>query len=194
MSNSRNKTTQHKNIKKEILFADVGLIVLGALMIIMPYQSNTIICTIGGILIGLWGLFKLVLYFNSDQKTPFSSFGLVPGTTAIVIAFILIASNNIVAETIIKVLAFILIISAIMKIQYTVDFVQLKAKQWFVPLLGAAVSLTSGILVLFEVFNYANAGVWRFLGASFVVSCIWDAVSIILISNIKNDTNQKNDD
>ena len=75
-----------------------------------------------------------------------------------------------------------LIISAILKIQYTVDFLRLKEKLWYVSLIGAIVSITMGALVLFNVFS--EPGVWRFLGISFLVAGLWDIVSVAMLSNI----------
>ncbi|MBE6738365.1 MAG: hypothetical protein E7566_06915 [Ruminococcaceae bacterium] len=184
MSKFTDKLTNNKNIKREIVFADIGLVVLGLLMTIVPTQSNNIICTTGGILLGLWGLLKLVVYFASTKNAPFTSFGLVQGATLIVFAILLIFSNYTVAETLIKVMALILIISAILKIQYTVDFIRLKEKLWYVSLIGAVVSITMGLLVLLPVFDYAKQGVWRFLGISFLVAGLWDIISVIMLSNI----------
>lgn len=175
-------TSNNKNIKREIVFADIGLIFLGLLMTIIPGKSNNVICITGGILIGLWGLLKLVTYFASTKNAPFTSFGLVQGATLIVFAILLIVSPGIVAETLIKVLALILMISAIMKIQYTVDFLRLKEKLWYVSLIGAVISITMGALVLFDVFS--EPGVWRFLGISFLVSGLWDIVSVVMLSNV----------
>lgn len=175
-------SSNNKNIKREIVFADIGLVLLGLLMTIIPGKSNNVICITGGILIGLWGLLKLVTYFASTKNAPFTSFGLVQGATFIVFAILLIVSPRIVAETLIKVMALILMISAIMKIQYTVDFLRLKDKNWYISLIGSVVSITMGALVLFNVFS--EPGVWRFLGISFLIAGLWDIVSVIMLSNI----------
>lgn len=172
----------NKNIKREIIFADIGLILLGLLMTIIPAKSNNVICITGGILIGLWGLLKLVTYFASTKNAPFTSFGLVQGTTLLVFAFFFIIAPHIVAPFLIKGLALILIISAILKIQYTVDFLRLKDKLWYVSLIGAVISITMGMLVLLDVFN--EPGVWRFLGIAFLVAGLWDIISVIMLSNI----------
>ena len=193
MSKFTEKLENNKNIKREIVFADIGLIVLGLLMTILPAQSNNIICTSGGILLGLWGLLKLVVYFAQKKSAPFTSFGLVQGATLIVFSVLLIVSNVEVAETLIKVLALILLISAILKIQYTVDFIRLKEKLWYVSLIGAVVLITMACLVLFPVFDYKEAGVWRFLGISYLIAGLWDIVSVIMLSNItKNLTLDEN--
>lgn len=184
MSKFTDKLANNKNIKREIIFADIGLILLGLLMTILPSQSNQIICTLGGIILGIWGLLKLVVYFAQTKNAPFTSFGLVQGATLIVFSILLIVSNDIVAETLINILALILIISAILKIQYTVDFIRLRDKLWFVSLIGAVVSITMGVLVLASVFSYDKPGVWRFLGISYLVAGIWDIISVLMLSNI----------
>lgn len=174
--------SNNKNIKREIIFADIGLVLLGLLMTIIPGKSNNVICITGGILIGLWGLLKLVTYFAASKNGPFTSFGLVQGATLIVFAILFIVAPGVVAPFLIKGLALVLIISAILKIQYTVDFLRLKDKLWYVSLIGAVIGIAMGALVLFDVFK--EPGVWRFLGISYLVAGLWDIVSVIMLSNI----------
>ena len=45
-----------KNIKREILFMDIALLVLGVLLMFFPEQSRDIICRVSGALLCLWGL------------------------------------------------------------------------------------------------------------------------------------------
>lgn len=181
MSKNNDHHANSKNIKRDIIFSDIGLIVLGLLMFILRGKSNNVICIIGSVLIGAGGILKLYMYFSSNKHTPFSSFGLVPGVTLIIFAILLVASPHIVAETLIKVLSMILIVSAVMKIQYTVDFIRLKDKRWYIPLLGAVAAITVGCLVIFDVFE--EPAVWSVLGLAHLVSSGWDIASVIMLSN-----------
>lgn len=170
-----------KNIKREIVFADIGIIILGLLMVIFPADASKIICITGGILLGILGLFKLVTYFAAVKNGPFSSFGLVQGTTFVSFALFLIIAPQFVQPFLTAVLALILMISAVMKIQYTVDFLRIKDKLWFIPLVGAVASIALGTLTLFNLSNTAN-WIMLFVGISFLVTGAWDIVSVALLS------------
>lgn len=177
-----NSNANTKNIKREIIFADIAMLVLGLLMVIFPAQSNNIFCITGGIFLGLWGLIKLVTYFAAVKNGPFSSFGLVQGATFASFAIFLILAPHVVEPILVSVLALILLISAVLKIQYTVDFLRLKAKFWFIALIGAVVSITMGAIIFFDPFS-ATKGVMLFTGIGFLVSGAWDIVSVLLLSN-----------
>ncbi|MBQ4569627.1 MAG: DUF308 domain-containing protein [Ruminococcus sp.] len=178
--------TQHsvntKNIKREIVFADIGIIILGLLMVIFPADASKIICITGGILLGIWGLLKLVSYFAAVKNGPFSSFGLAQGATFVCVAIFLILAPQFVKPFLVAVLALVLMISAVMKIQYTVDFLRLKNKFWYIALIGAVVSIALGTVTLFNLNNTAK-WVLLFVGISFLVTGAWDIACVALLSN-----------
>ena len=171
-----------KNIKREIIFADIAIIVLGLLMVIFPADASNIICITGGIFLGLWGLLKLVAYFAAVKNGPFSSFGLVQGATFASFSIFFILAPEFIKPFLVAVLALILMISAVMKIQYTVDFLRLKHKFWYLALAGAVVSITLGTITLFNLYNPAQ-GIMLFVGISFLVTGAWDIVMVVLLSN-----------
>ncbi len=189
--------TNTKNIKREIIFADIGIMILGLLMVIFPADAGKIICITGGILLGIWGLLKLVSYFAAVKNGPFSSFGLAQGATFVCFAIFLILAPQFVKPFLVAVLALILMISAVMKIQYTVDFLRLKNKFWYIALIGAVVSITLGTITLFNLNNTAK-WVLLFVGISFLVTGLWDIISVTLLSNASktmtlNDKDAKED-
>lgn len=172
-----------KNIKREIIFADVAILILGLLMVIFPGHSNNIICITGGILLGIWGLIRLVTYFAAVKNGPFSSFGLVQGATLVSFAIFFIVAPHVIAPFLVAVMGLILMISAVLKIQYTVDFLRLKEKFWYVALIGAIVAITLGTITFFNLKN-TGTGIMLYLGISFLVNGVWDIVSVLLLSNV----------
>lgn len=172
-----------KNIKREIIFADIAILVLGLLMVIFPGQSNNIICIAGGIFLGIWGLIRLVAYFAAVKNGPFSSFGLVQGATLVSFAVFFIVAPHVIAPFLVAVMGLILMISAVLKIQYTVDFLRLKEKFWYIALSGAVVSIILGTITFFNISN-TGKGIMLFLGISFLVNGVWDIVSVLLLSNV----------
>ena len=178
---SEKLTANDKNIKRELVFADIAMLVLGLLMVIFPKQSPDVICITAGIFLGIWGLIKLVTYFAAKKTAPFTSFGLVEGATLAGFSVFCILSPQVLKDFIEIVLAIVLLISAVMKIQYTVDFLRLKEKLWYLPLLGAAVSIALGVFIFIDPFK--NHFLMLFIGISFLVNGAWDILSVILLSN-----------
>ncbi|MBQ1977370.1 MAG: DUF308 domain-containing protein [Ruminococcus sp.] len=178
---SEKLTASDKNIKRELIFADIAMMVLGLLMVILPKQSADVICIAAGIFLGIWGLIKLVTYFASKKTAPFTSFGLVEGATLAGFAVFFILSPQVLKEFLEIVLAIVLLISAVMKLQYTVDFLRLKEKFWYIPLIGAAVSIALGVLIFIDPFN--NHGLMLFIGISYLVNGLWDIISVLVLSN-----------
>ena len=174
-------TASDKNIKRELIFADISMLVLGLLMVILPKHSPDVISITAGIFLGIWGLIKLVTYFAAKKTAPFTSFGLVEGATLAGFSVFCILSPQVLKDFIEIVLAIVLLISAVMKIQYTVDFLRLKAKFWYIPLAGAVVSIALSVFIFIDPFE--NHFLMLYIGISFLVNSIWDIVSVILLSN-----------
>lgn len=169
-----------KNIKRELIFADIAMLVLGLLMVILPKQSPDVLCITAGIFLGIWGLIKLVTYFAAKKTAPFTSFGLVEGATLAGFAVFFILSPQVLKDFIEIVLAIVLLISAVIKIQYTVDFLRLKEKLWYIPLLGAVVTIALGVFIFIDPFK--NHFLMLYIGISFLVNGAWDILSVILLS------------
>lgn len=178
---SEKLTANDKNIKRELIFADIAMLVLGLLMVILPKHSPDVICITAGIFIGIWGLIKLVTYFAAKKTAPFTSFGLVEGATLAGFAVFFILSPQVLKDFIEIVLAIILLISAVMKIQYTVDFLRLKEKLWYIPLIGAVAAIALGVFIFIDPFN--NHWLMLYIGISFLVNGAWDILCVILLSN-----------
>lgn len=170
-----------KNIKRELIFADIAMMVLGLLMIILPKYSPKVICITTGIFLGVWGLIKLVTYFAAKKTAPFTSFGLVEGATLAGFAVFFILSPQVLIKFIEIVLAIILLISAVMKLQYTVDFLRLRLKPWYLPLSGAVVSIALSVFIFIDPFN--SFWLMLYIGIAFLVNGIWDMVSVLVLSN-----------
>lgn len=172
-----------KNTKKEIAFIDLALLVLGILMIIFPEESGDIICIAIGAILGVWGLVRLITYFASGKIESFGSFALVQGAALIGFGILFVLNPDMLTTFLFAVLAIVLIVSGVMKLQYAVDFLRLKAKYWYISLLGAVISITLGAIVFFNPFTAAK-WLMLFIGISLVVNALWDIISVMALSKI----------
>lgn len=189
---SENVQKHVKNTKREITFVDIALLVLGVLMIIFPEQSGDIICIAIGIILSIWGLVRLITYFASGKVESFGSFALVQGAALLGFGILFIINPAMLKAFLSAALAIILIISGVMKLQYAVDFLRLKAKFWYISLLGAIISITLGAIVFFNPFT-ATKWLMLFIGISLTVNALWDLVSVAILSKIATNFAKKND-
>lgn len=178
-----------KNIQTEMIVIDIATVILGILMIAVPDRINELICQTMGILLCIWGILRIIRYFRLNPEDIFGSFSLVQGGAMLGFGIFLLTNSHFFVEFIGLILAIILIITAITKLQYAFDFLRLQSAGWWVHLMGAAIMATLGILALVKPFGIANI-IMIFIGCGFVFSGIWDLVSIFHMSRtIKNNIN-----
>lgn len=169
-----------KGIKRELIFSDIALLILGLIMVIFPEQSGDIICIAIGIILSVWGIIRLISYFTADKTVTFGSFALVQGAALLGFGIFFIANPAMLNAFLSVALAIVLIVSGIMKLQYAVDFIRLKAKYWWVSLSGAVVAIVLGIIIFV---NPTVSWLMLFIGISFLVNAVWDLVSVFLLSS-----------
>lgn len=176
---NNNQKTSPRVVKKEILFADIALFLLGLLMIIFKNQISAIICVAIGIILGIWGIIRLVKYFANDKTEALSSFGLAQGIALISFSVVFIIKPELLSGIVSVLLGIILIITGVVKLQYAVDMIKLKTKLWLVPLFGSIVSIALGVLS----FIYTDMS-WLmiFVGIALMVTAVWDLISVLLLA------------
>lgn len=170
-----------KEVKAEMIIINIASVVLGILMVIFPNTINGLICqSIGGVLC-VWGVIRIIQYFRARAENVFGSFGLVQGGAMLGFGIFLLANPNFFVSFIDGVLAIVLLVMAIIKIQYAFDFLKLESTKWWIHLIGAVIMAVLGILALTKPFNIADI-VMIFIGYSLIFSGLWDLISVIRMS------------
>lgn len=191
MKTEETKKRKHiKGTKQEITFVNIAMLVLGVMLIIFPEKSADIVCIVAGIILGIWGLVRLIAYFASGKIESFGSFALVQGTALLGFGILFIINPGILKTFLTAALGIILIVSGVMKLQYAVDLLRLKDKFWYISLLGAIVSITLGAIVFFNPFKTAK---WLmiFIGIALTVNSIWDIVSVVVLTKAISNNDKK---
>jgi len=178
-----NMHKEAKSIKREILFMDIALLVLGVLMMFFPEQSRDIICRVSGALLCLWGLLHVISYFAREKTEVLGSFSLVQGAAMIGFGAYFLARPEFLAAFLTVALSIILMIGGVMKLQYGIDFLRLKVYGWWVQLIGAGLMIVLGIVAFVDPFDAAS-GLMIFIGAALVVDGLWDTVSVIYLDGV----------
>jgi len=78
-------------------------------------------------------------------------------------------------------LAFLVTISGIIKLQYSVDLLRLKYEKWSVIFIIAIVNMVYGIILLINPFSTVSM-LNTFLGVGFVLSGLTDVVVLVIVS------------
>ncbi|NLU25272.1 MAG: hypothetical protein GXW99_11320 [Clostridiales bacterium] len=182
-----------KNIKREILFMDIALMILGIMMMFFPEQSRDIICRVSGAILCLWGLLHVITYFARERTEVLGSFSLVQGAAMIGFGTYFLLRPEFLAAFLTVALAIILMIGGVMKLQYAIDFLRLKAYGWWVQLIGAAIMAVLGIVAFVDPFDAAS-GLMIFIGAALVVDGLWDMISVIYLDGVVKKVRQTRKD
>lgn len=172
-----------KNVKQTIIFADIAMTILGVLLIFFPSQSTDIICRVVGALLCLWGLMILVSYFIGDRPEIFDSFAFVQSAALLGFGIYFLVNPSFLVAFFTVVLAIILFVCGVMKLQYALDFARLKTNGWWIQIIAAALIIAGGVIVFVNPFGAAET-LMIFIGIALVVSGIWDLITVLYISRV----------
>ena len=170
-----------KSIRRELVLINVTLIALGVLMMVFPGQSTDIICRCIGAALSIWGAVRIISYFAGAERVVLGSFGLVQGAVLLGFGICFLARPGVLAAFLTIALAIILLAAGVMKLQYALEMSSLQVRFWWIELIGAILMVVLGVIAFFSPFAAAET-LMIFLGASCVVSGVWDLVSVAALS------------
>ena len=163
-----------RGVKNEIIIMNAAMVVLGILMVMFPQMINGLICQGIGAVLCVWGIIRIIKYFMARAESAFGSFGLVQGGAMLGFGIFFLANPDFFVSIIDTALAIILLVMAVIKVQYAFDFLKLNSSRWWIQLLGAVVMAVLGILALTKPFGVANI--------------VWDLISVIRMSVFVRDS------
>ena len=180
-----------KEIYRNFIVINIGLVVLGIVMIIFPDKSKDIICRAVGIMLCIWGVLNIIDYIRLRRQEVFGSFGLISGCACIGFGtYIIIMPDNL-AAFITAALSIVLFICGVIKLQHAIDFAHVKSKGWISQVIFALVMIAAGVVSFFNPFG-ASDWLMRFVGIALTISSIWDIITIIWFNkNLKEIKGEK---
>ncbi len=173
----KNKTVE---VAREFILLNIGIVLLGIFLVIFPSLSSAIICYILGVILCIWGLFKVIEYFRVKNEF-FGSFSLVQGCALLLFGAFILIKPEFLAAIIAIILTMILFIGAVLKLQYALEFARLKSKGWRIQAVGAVLVIAASIIAFFNPFGAANL-LMIFIGISLIFDGVWDLVTMVYIS------------
>ena len=177
INNVKNKT---KEVTREFMLLNIGIVLLGIFLVIFPTDSALIICCIIGVILSLWGLFKIIEYFRI-KKEFFGSFSLVQGCVLLCFGIYIIIRPEFLAKMVAIVLNMILFIGAILKLQYALEFARFKSRGWGIQAIGAVLVIAACIIAFLNPFGVTDF-LMIFIGISLIFDGAWDLVTMVYIS------------
>lgn len=174
-------TKKLKSVKKEMIIISIAMVILGTLMVLFPNTSAIVICRLIGIMVCVWGIFRVVSYFRSIKIEVLSSFGLAQGIILIAIGIYFMLNPGALAVYLVFALSIVIFINALLKLQYSIDLIILKIPGGWLELFSAGLMIILGAIIWAYPFAAAQS-MMLFAGFALIFGGIWDIVTINYIS------------
>lgn len=183
-----------REMKGEVLILNAAVFLLGLVMIIMPEQFNQFVGQILGVVLIVWGILRCISFIRLKNDEMFGSFALVQGAAMLGFgAFFLFRPEDfkLLLNT---ALILIILIVAVLKLQYAINYFKLKSSKWWIHLIVAVVLIAFGVFAILKPGMPIENGIikeasalnllTRIIGIGFVISGIWDTIAFLFMSKI----------
>ena len=139
-----------KAAKTGYIIISILLCVLGIVLIAVPDFSVTLLCVLGGGIMMLFGLVKIIGYCSKDLYRLAFQFDLAFGILFVVLGFILIIRTDAMVNLICIVMGICVLADALLKIQISIDSRAFGIKKWWLILAMAILTGVAGFLLIFR--------------------------------------------
>lgn len=178
-----------KNLKWEMILFSVTSIVIGILMWQYPHKIITAVCIVLASILFLLGIRYLLEYRRKNLINDFYKYELVAGIALILGGIVVLFCINLILSIITYVIAIIIIISGLMKIENALDLKRMGNK-WIPLLVFAIICIILGISVLMMPMDHNDNGTTTaggFLiqasGIIFAVTGLIDLITTLAVSS-----------
>ena len=162
-------------------------IAVGILLLINPIGFTTGIITAAGILLLLSGIAAIIRYFRMNPKEASVSQTLLKGLVCLTVGgFCTFKSPWFVATFPLLTMVYgaVILLTGLAKVQWTVDMLRMKKEKWFLPAIGAVMSIFLSGVILSDPFG-STAILWTFTAVSLILEAVYDIVILIVTSAAK---------
>ena len=139
-----------KAAKTGYIIISILLCVLGIVLIAVPDFSVTLLCVLGGGIMMLFGLVKIIGYCSKDLYRLAFQFDLAFGILFVVLGFILSIRTDAMVNLICIVMGICVLADALLKIQISIDSRAFGIKKWWLILAMAILTGVAGFLLIFR--------------------------------------------
>lgn len=166
------------NIRKNSVFALVGFVCLGVLIVIFPDKVANIAGYIAGALGIGFGVTKIIGYFSRDEEKKVTVFGLAVGIVFALLGIYLIVRPYIVSNFIVSFFGIIVMVDGISKMRSSLNLRKSGMKNYIAIFITAAIELLLGVVFIINP-GLSLHTMLRIIGVVLVVMGISNLITFI---------------
>lgn len=171
-----------KTIKENMngILACLFELAVGILLLISPVSFTSGIIMAFGVVLLILGLAGIIRYFRTEPVKAAQGQILVKGLVSLLAGGICaFKSEWFVATFPILTLLYgiAILVFGLGKIQWTVDMLRLKKKNWYLAAISALISIVCSLVIIANPFR-STAILWMFTGISLIVEAVFDVVAL----------------
>lgn len=163
-------------------------VLVGILLLINPIGFTTAIIKIVGVLLMLIGALEIYRYFRLSPEIAFKEQGLAKGLCVVLGGLFCLFRSKwfIITFPLMTILyGIVILITGIVRIQWTVDMLRMKTEHWYLAAIGAVLSLIFAGVILANPFG-TTTFLWTFVAISLIVDAVADLVVLIIMNPKKS--------
>ena len=172
-----------KDHSKSVIYIAFALIA-GLCLLLFPQMTTSVVFWGLAAVLMVIGVINLIGYFRASVITAVTGDSMASGLLLIVLGLVIGFAQETIASLLPVIFGLVLFIGGILKTQGAFDLKRMGDLRWFVTLIGAAVSLIFGLVILLNPFGTLLT-LMRVMGAFLVVESIQDAVYAIRYEKIR---------
>lgn len=170
-------------IKRSLNSLAVSIVelVIGILLLVNPVGFTSGIIVAFGIVLMLFGVVNGIKYFRTEPEAAAVSQSLVIGMLQLLAgAFCAFCSRWFIVTFPVLTLVYgvLILVTGLVKFQWTVDIIRLKRRNWLWAAVSAAISILCGVVIITSPFD-TTAVLWMFTGISLIVEAVLDMIGAI---------------
>lgn len=165
------------------IIISVMLCVLGIVLIAVPDFSAALLCWIGGLLLILFGLVKILGYCSKDLYRLAFQYDLAFGILLIALGIILIFRSEFMMNVICILLGICILADALLKIQISIDSKAFGIRRWWLILIVAIITGMIGFLLVLRP-SESTEIVMLLLGMTLITEGILNLITILIAVKI----------
>ena len=178
-----------KSLKENIgsLVMSLCEVVIGILLLVNPVDFTSFVIIALGAVLAICGVMSIIGYFRSSPEEAARNQSLAAGVIFLVIGlFCMICHEWFIATFPMLTIIYgvIILFAGFTKIQWVVDCIRLKKKQWIFELISAILSLVSAVIIIKNPFTSTTV-LWTFTAISLIVEAVFDIVTVFFGSKKK---------